>query len=272
MLKRFLQILVLGVLCHSSVALAAPEKELWSLWDKSNEQSAQQINHDLWANILQQYLRIDHPSAVNRFDYQAFVQADDERLDDYLQQLQAIDPRQYNRNEQFAYWVNLYNALTIKVIIEEYPVASIVKTGERLFSFGPWDDEVATVAGEELTLNDIEHRILRPIWNDLRIHFAVNCASIGCPQLLTEPFLAETLDQQLDQAARDFMTHARAVEFKNDQLVLSKIFEWYQVDFGDSEQQMLNTISNFLPAAKAERVKNFQGKIRYQYNWDLNEP
>lgn len=128
------------------------------------------------------------------FRYAEVTKEDKTLLNDYLDQLSKLDPREFNRQEQYAYWVNLYNALTVKLILDNYPVASITKLG-GLFSFGPWDEKVFTVAGQTLTLNDIEHRILRPIWKDPRTHYAVNCASLGCPNLQSQAFTAQNTEQ-----------------------------------------------------------------------------
>lgn len=105
--------------------------------------------------------------------------ASKQQLKRYIQQMASLDPRDYKKQEQFAYWVNLYNALTVQLVLDNYPTSSIKKLGKGFFSFGPWDDDIIRVAGKKLTLNDIEHRILRPIWRDKRIHYVVNCASLG---------------------------------------------------------------------------------------------
>ena len=257
----------------SATVSAAPKSDLWDFWNSSNEQSAATIDHQAWQDLLQKYLTSDHPSGVNRFDYAGISGADSERLDKYLESLQELDPRDYNRAEQKAYWINFYNALTVQVILGEYPVKSILKVGGGLFTWGPWDDDHAEVAGETLTLNDIEHRILRPIWNDPRLHFAVNCASIGCPNLQPVPFTAANSESLLDQSAREYMSHKRGAHFdKKGRLVLSQIFEWYGVDFGDSEREVINALSQYAPKDLGEKMRDHRGKVKYEYDWDLNKP
>ncbi|MDM3871302.1 DUF547 domain-containing protein [Porticoccus sp. W117] len=261
------------LLSLSMLANAAPKAELWSIWNRSNESSSEVIDHSLWQQVLDKYLQANHSSGVNRFDYGAVNGEGEELLSDYLDYLQELDPREYSRAEQKAYWINFYNALTIQRMLEAYPVKSILKVGGGLFTWGPWDDALAEVAGEELTLNDIEHRILRPIWNDPRLHFAVNCASIGCPNLQARAFTAENSEQLLALGAKEYLSHKRGAHFDNKgRLVLSKIFEWYGVDFGDSERAIIQALSQYAPDDLAQRMREHRGKVKYEYDWDLNKP
>lgn len=144
--------------------------------------------------------------------------------------------------------------------------------GGSFFRPGPWNEKLVTIEGQAVSLNDIEHRILRPIWQDPRIHFAVNCASIGCPNLLSEAFTAQNLETLLEKAARDYLAHPRGLDFGEKSLTLSKIFDWYQVDFGNNESETLKTLSRWLPVGTAERLKAYNGRIKYQYDWALNQP
>ena len=118
---------------------------------------------------------------INRVNYRGFSAADKQQLEDYLTYMSALQPTQLSREQQLPYWINLYNALTVRVVLQHPDKDSIKQMKSTLFSFGPWDDEQTTIEGLAVTLNDIEHRILRPIWRDHRIHYAVNCASISCP-------------------------------------------------------------------------------------------
>ena len=181
-----------------------------------------------------------------------------------------IDPREYNKLEQQAYWINLYNALTVHVVVEHPKKKSILRMGKGFFSVGPWDDDVIEVAGQELTLNDIEHRILRPIYKDHRVHFAVNCASIGCPNLVDTAYSAETLDSQLSENEVDYINHPRGVTFdKKDRLQLSQLFEWYASDFGSDEKSVVEYLASHHKTL-ADKMKAYDGKIKYEYDWDLN--
>ena len=230
------------------------------------------IDHKPWQKILDKYLQSDHPSGVNRFHYSQ-VSADDKKaLKIYLSQLRSIDPRAYRRSEQMAYWINLYNALTVDLILDNYPVKSIKKVGKGLFSFGPWDDDIVRIAGNKLTLNDIEHKILRPLWKDPRIHYAVNCASYGCPNLVTKVFTASNTDFLLNQSARDYVNHSRGVRFEDGNLIVSSIYHWYSEDFGGHDQKLIEHLKKYAEPQLKQKLDQYQGPIDHEYDWSLNEP
>ena len=203
--------------------------------------------------------------------YSRVTNKDRKILQNYLKYLENINISNYSRSEQFAYWINHYNARTIELILENYPIDSIKDISFSFFSFGPWDEELITVEGIDLSLNDIEHRILRPIWKDPRIHYAVNCASMGCPNLLPKPFTAETSEMLLDEAAKGYVNHPRGVRFEDEKLVLSKIFDWYLVDFGSSTDNLLKHILEYCNPQLSHTIKHYKGKLEYGYDWQLNE-
>ena len=258
-------------LSWSASSVAAPESDLWAFWQDSNVEAQETIDHQPWQEILDAYIH-ETESGLNLFAYRFVSKMDREKLSRYLSDMQSVDPRVYRSEEQRAYWINLYNALTIDLILENYPVESIANLGKKFFKFGPWDDVIASVAGQELTLNDIEHRILRPIWPDPRIHFAVNCASIGCPNLLKTAFTGENVDKLMSVAATDYLAHPRAVDFQHGGgLILSSIFDWYAVDFGENQAEVLNTLARFAPSDIAEKLSSHAGEVVYKYDWQLND-
>ena len=264
-------VVLLGVVIAGYLYKNSSRKaELTSTWSTSNESNSKQIRHDDWQVVLENYL-IEDESGINFFEYGEVDEEDGALLDNYLLAMQGIDPRLYSRKEQFAYWINLYNALTVRLILEHYPVESITKLGESLASFGPWDDVAITIAGQQLSLNDIEHGILRPIWKDSRIHYAVNCASIGCPNLQSTAFIGENLEALLDKGAKDYLSHPRGLLFQNNKLVLSSIFDWYGEDFGNNTEEVLKTLSMHAPESVKQKLLNYRGDIEYQYDWSLNE-
>ncbi|WP_035024888.1 DUF547 domain-containing protein [Enterovibrio calviensis] len=255
-----------ALLLFSSQTFAAPKSELWPIWDRSNEENSASFDHSKWQRLLDTYLTEQGQHTL--FDYGTVTKQDSALLNQYLSDLTSLDPRNYRQAEQFAYWVNLYNALTVKLILDEYPVKSITKLG-GLFSFGPWDDKVTNIAGQALTLNDIEHRILRPIWNDSRIHYAVNCASLGCPNLATDAFTAANTEALLENAASQFTNSEKGARIEGSTLTLSSIYDWYGSDFGDNEQEILREIDKYRDGRKLE---GWSGKIKYEYDWSLNQP
>ncbi len=255
-------------------AFAAPKAELWPRWEKHNPEDATRIDHSKWASFLERYLDTDHPSGINRVRYASVTREDARQLEAYLEELGEVAVTGLNRAEQKAYWINAYNALTVKVILDHYPVDSIMDIDlSGWFSKGPWKAELMTVEGEDISLDDIEHRILRPIWQDNRIHYAVNCASIGCPDLRAEPFTRENMEELLDASARQHINHPRGVQFtgKGD-LRISSIYKWFRADFGDSEEGVLKHLAQYADDPVSTQLKSYTGDIDYHYNWDLNEP
>ena len=251
----------------SSSVLAAPASQYWGIWDKSDESSKKTVDHHLWQELLDRYL-VSMPEG-NRFRYARVNEKDRQSLKKYLEQLSNLDPGHLKKSEQKAYWINFYNALTVEMILKNYPVKSITKLG-GWFKYGPWDEKVTTVAGQSLTLNDIEHRILRPLWNDNRIHYAVNCASLGCPDLAGKIYTGENVDKLLDAQAERFMQQEKGVSWIEGRLILSRIYEWYKSDFG-SRKELINHLKKHASEAQRKRFEKFTGVIDYQYNWNLNE-
>ncbi len=252
--------------------------KLIPFWDASDESNAERIDHSAWQDLLSAYLR-SHDSGVNRFDYAALKAShgDTDKLARYIAYLQELDPRDYSRAEQKAYWINFYNALTVKLVTDAFPVESIRDIRKNwlagLVFPGPWDDVHARVAGQDVTLNDIENGILRPIWNDNRIHYGVNCASYGCPNLSGTAFSAENTDGLLEAGARAYVNHTRGVDFVDeDFIVVSSIYDWYAEDFGDSEAGVIEHLARYAEGELAGRLKNFVGAMDYEYDWSLNQP
>lgn len=269
---RFGVTVVVVLAIVATAATAAPQAELWPRWEVHDPDSTETVDHGEWAEFLDRYLVTDHSSGVYRVRYDDVTPTDRRRLRDYVRRLQAVAVSRLNRDEQLAYWINLYNAATVDLILEHYPVDSIRDIGDGLLSRGPWDDELLEVEGEALTLNDVEHRIIRPIWEDERIHYVVNCASIGCPNLYPEPLTGENRHEVFDEAARDYINHRRGVRFEDDRLVLSEIYNWYTEDFGGDTDGVVRHLLEYLDEETAERLRSFDGRIRYEYDWALNEP
>jgi hypothetical protein len=198
---------------------------------------------------------------------------DRRRLEAYLDELESVAVSGLNRDEQEAYWINLYNALTVKVILDHYPVSSITKIdlSSGLFSRGPWDAKLVEIEGESVSLNDVEHRILRPIWKDPRIHYAVNCASLGCPNLQSRVYTSSNLEELLEKGAREYVNHPRGASFEGRRLVLSSIYDWFQEDFGGTEDGVLRHLRRYADPELNGKLANYSGRISYEYDWSLNE-
>ena len=268
-------IVVILLLVWSSLLSAAPKAVLIPFWNVSNEASTATIDHSVWQTILTGYLNTNHSSAIHRFNYAALKDnvVDSKKLDDYLSSLQQLEPRSYSKAEQKAYWINLYNALTIQVVLAAYPVKSITQIHQGWFSFGPWNDVLAEVAEQKLTLNHIEHGILRPIWNDPRVHYAVNCASFGCPNLSPKAYTAANMEKLLEQAAKEYVNHPRGVKFlSDDYLMVSSIYRWYRSDFDRNDGGVIAHLVRYARPSLAMRLNGFKGTIDHDYDWKLNRP
>jgi hypothetical protein len=256
----------------SAVAAFVPEPDLWERWTAHSPSQTAIIDHSAWDAFLEQYLVV-RPSGVNRVAYAQVSSANKKRLDAYLTSLSAVPISDFSRDEQRAYWINLYNALTVKVVLDHYPVDSIrdISISPGFFSIGPWKKKLVRVEGEEISLDDIEHRILRPIWKDPRIHYALNCASLGCPNLMPKAFTATNTEEFLDKGARDFINSPHGVRFVTDTgLTVSSIYDWFQVDFGDSEIGVIDHLRLFAHPALAAKLKGVNEIDDFQYDWTLN--
>jgi len=261
------------LLLLAPVAMAAPAAKLWPRWEAHNASNSAILDHGQWASFLDKYISAGE-DGIGRLAYGKVTSADRALLGSYLTQLQRTVISDYSRSEQLAYWINLYNATTVKVILDHYPVDSItdIDISPGFFSNGPWDAKLVKVEGEDLSLNDIEHRILRPIWRDPRIHYSVNCASMGCPDLLDQPYTGATAEAQLEAAARRFVNHPRGARFDGDRLVVSKIYDWYQVDFGDSDAGVVQHLRLYAEGELSKRLASWKSGLGSDYDWRLNQP
>ena len=269
---RTFYLAVVAVACFAAPVGAAPEAELWPYWQAHDAGSRQSVDHSRWADFLDRYL-VEGGDGINRIRYGAVSDADRRSLDAYIEQLAGITVTGLDRDRQFAYWVNLYNALTVKVVLDHYPVDSIrdIDISPGWFSSGPWGKELVTVEGKALSLDDIEHRILRPIWQDPRIHYAVNCAAMGCPNLMDRPYRAQDLDDCLDRQARRYVNHPRGFRFEDGDVIASKIYDWYQADFGNSEAGVIEHMMPYAEPGLEARLREIDGIDDYEYDWSLND-
>ncbi len=274
-MKKLLIVLLLPLLaaCASVERLALPPAEALpgNALTRSAPPPGQRVDHSDWSAFLSRYVAPD-AQGVNRVAYASVTASDRDRLEGYLGQLQSVDPARLTRDQQLAYWINLYNALTVDVVLEAYPVDSIRDITDGPLSFGPWDRPLATVAGQRLTLNDIEHRIIRPGFDEPRIHYALNCAAVGCPNLMDRAWEARTLEQDLAAAERAYINEPRGVRFDDrGGLILSKIYIWFREDFGANEQDVLTYIQTAAAPELRARLQEVRRVKAYRYDWALND-
>lgn len=227
----------------------------------------------------------------------AGIKADPALLQQYLDQLEAVNPQEFekwSRPEKMAFWINAYNAITIEGIVQNYPIkygnifnrvrfqqSSIRQIG------GFWDKVFVKVMGKEYSLNHIEHKILRPKFQDPRVHFALVCASLGCPGLRGTAFTADSLNAQLDEETSKFVNDPAKVRLDRQRniLYISSMFDWYSGDFKklaegtdefntyvDSMRGVLEFVTRYRPAQDKEFILQNKPKIRFlEYDWSLNE-
>ena len=209
---------------------------------------------------------------VVRVDYAGWRASTTDRaaLGRYVDALTALDPLRLTRPEQFAYWANLYNALTIRVVLDAWPVRSIRDIRSSLLVAGPWKKTVARVGGVDLSLDDIEHQILRKGWSDPRVHYAVNCASFSCPNLPLRAWRGAGLGPALDAAARAYVNHPRGVTFDGSALTVSSIYKWYAADFGGSDARVIAHLGQYAAAPLAARLGQTDRIAGDAYNWAIN--
>lgn len=211
-------------------------------------------DHAPWDTLLAK-----HVDSEGNVDYAAFVK-DKEKLEAYLDHLDKNTPEEkWSKNEKLAYYINLYNTATVKLIIDNYPLKSIKDISN------PWDKKWVLVGGKKLSLGNIEHKTLRKM-DEPRIHFAINCASYSCPKLVNKAFLPETMEEQLEAATIDFVNDSSRNKISGNKVQLSNIFEWYKGDFTDK-----GTLIDYLNRYSKTKADK-KAKVSYlTYDWGLNE-
>jgi hypothetical protein len=251
-----------------------------AVFSKHTAGSSLTVEHGVWDQFLKRYVKRD-AAGLNRVDYARFKAKDHKTLKGYVKALQSVDVAKLDRVEQFAFWANLYNAKTVDVVLDHYPVSSIrtitIKSG--LLGFlkdsvglgGPWKAKIIKVAGHELSLDDVEHSILRPVFKDPRLHYAVNCASVGCPNLRMSAFTGANLDAELEAGAKDYINSARGVSITDGKVTASSIYNWFQADFGGDTSGVLAHWRKYAADALKAKLAGVTAINSFQYDWTLND-
>ena len=233
------------------------------------------VDHSLFNEILDEY------NYSGNVDYQGLKS--EPKLEEYLKILSGTIPEKLKDNdEKIAFWINVYNAFTIKAIVDNYPVESIndLHKGGRILghilSTTIWDQDFIEINGQLYSLNDVEHEILRKEFTEPRIHFAIVCASISCPVLKNEAFTADKLDDQLQDQSLQFFKDVTKNKFdtENKMAYISKILDWFEEDFGNNDEEILLYVSNFTDKKIALDIRNNldDWSIDYlNYDWGLND-
>ena len=271
MLNRRSMLGGLALATIAPAACAAPAPDPWQRWAVSDETQQRHIDFTAWNDFLARYL-VAGEDGINRVAYGRVLPGDHEALSLQVAALAGLPITSYRRAEQQAYWINLYNALTVRVVLDHYPVASIrdIKLRGPL-SFGPWSKKLLHIEGEEVSLDDIEHRILRPFWRDPRLHYALNCAALGCPNLQPRAFAAATAEAMLDEAARAYVNHPRGARIVEGRLHVSSIYVWYKPDFGGDDRGVIAHLRRYAAPPLAQALASQTSIGGDSYDWSLND-
>ena len=261
---KYLAILLL----MSTPLFGAPKATLIPFWNQSVDANTQVISHAEFSQFLQRNTGIKNGVAYVLYD--KVSAADKALLSNYIKMLRATPIRTYAKKEQLPFWINLYNAETIALILENYPVGSIRQIPNKFIQTGPWDTASITVEGQKLSLNNIEHGIIRPIWKDYRIHFLVNCASVGCPNIRSEALTSANYEETADKAAQDYINHPRGIRKDGTRVVFSSLFDWYGSDFGANFGEIVKTLKKHANP-QTSSILDQATVDRYEYDWNLNE-
>jgi hypothetical protein len=223
-----------------------------------------------WDLILQRYIIKKNPDGVNLFNYAALSKSVDdlELLNNYLTSLEGMDPNLMLKNDAIAYYANLYNAVTVKLVTQNYKIKSIRKLGP--LNSGPWKRKIIKLNTELVSLDDIEHKILRSKYKSPYIHYMLNCASMSCPNLQVTPWKGDSLEVDQLAAATEYINSSRAVTLKKNALQLSSIYKWFKEDF-ENEGGVLDHILKHANKDLKNAIEKGVKIKSYNYDWTLND-
>jgi hypothetical protein len=256
---------------RASSCLAGPTIVLGQNATAAQRVPVHQIDHAAWSALLKKY--VDEHGYVDYAAWKASI--DDQRaLDAYLEQLaSATFPAGISKNQQLAFWINAYNAVTVKGILREYPTTSIRNHTATLYGYNIWKDLQLTVEGKAYSLEAMEHEVLRKM-GEPRIHFAIVCASLGCPRLLNEAYTADRLDEQLTRNARAFFADPTkfTADARSGTIWVSPILKWFASDFGPDTAAQMRTIAPWVPETAQALAASGRARVSYlDYDWGLND-
>ena len=237
--------------------------------------SAATIDHSAWTRILASHV-VEGADGINRVAYARLKRDAAGDLKHYIAALEASDVKALDRPEQFAFWANLYNAKTLDIVLDRYPVRSIkdISLGGGLIAVvtgGPWKAKVTRVGGVDLSLDDIEHTLLRGTFKDPRVQYSVNCASLGCPKLMREAFTGASLEQQLEAGARAYVNNPRGVAISHGKVKASSIYDWFAKDFGGDARGVLEHVRRYAGPELKRKLEGMSEIAEYGYDWSLND-
>jgi len=273
-LKR-LALVIMGFVLVGLTAAAPQADERAALverWSQHDETSSMRVDHRRLEAFLLNYLRLGS-DGINRVAYGAVKDRDRQALDNYIETLSNVDITAYRRAEQLAYWINLYNSLVVKLVLDHYPIASIRKlerSGTGSYR-GPWQRSLVVIDGVSLSLSDIENDVLGAMSDDPRLYYTMTCAAIGCPNLQPVPFTGDQLDQQLSDAAMAYVNGTRCITLQNGELHVSSLYRWNIKAFGGSERRVIEHLMAYAEPDLAMTLQRFDRIHGDHFDWRLND-
>jgi len=270
--RRFLLLAVM-IVAASAIAwrVSRPTILVGRTWPAAERVAISDVSHQRWDELLRRYVDAD-----GFVDYTGWKQSSEDvrQLDEYLAALsRADDTRDATVEQRLAFWINAYNAVTVRGILREYPTTSIQNHVARVWGYNIWRDLKLMVGDRRYSLGEIEHSVLRRM-NEPRIHFAIVCASLGCPRLLNEAYSAERLEEQLSRNTLAFFADPTkcSVDAAQNELHLSPILSWFATDFGASTPAVLQRIAGWLPESAQAVAQSKDVRVKYlDYDWSLND-
>lgn len=269
-MRNHIKALITAFLLVASTAAmgAATHTELAPHWRAHSEDSDTRIDHSAFAAFLDNYV-IERDHAANLVRYAKVTQDAHDNLEAYIAQLAKVTLSDYSRDVQLAYWINLYNAALLDLVLNHYPVKSVTAIGGQNTS--PWAIPVVRIDGYPLTLNDIRQRILKPIWNAPLVGYGLSWAAMGGPELRAEPYSADGIFLQLRNSAERFINSPQGLTIKDSHLIVSRFFDWNRADFGDTTIALISQLREHAQPALSARLDIFDKISRFKFNWQLND-
>ena len=247
----------------------APRAQADPRWIVHDVHAMTAVDHSPWAAFLERYRQVD-ALGVARLKYGDITADDRDQITQYIRGLQREPVGQLSRTEQLAYWVNLYNAAMVQLVLRHYPVRSVKAIGPRL-STGPWAMDVVVVDGQPLSLAHIENRIVRPIWQDPRVHYVLNCASVGCPNLPRQPLTGTNCESMMRAAQAAYLGSQRGARVEAGKVFVSSLFNWFSTDFG-GDMGVIELLREHGTPSVVEALRNNARIAGFFYDWRLNAP
>jgi hypothetical protein len=229
------------------------------------------VDNVAWAAFLARYVRT-RADGLSLVAYGNVTAADRQSLERYVTSLEETPISRCQRPEQLAFWINLYNALVVRLVLQHYPVASVRDIGGSPGSpaTDPWKEKIAHVEGQALSLDDIAQGILVPVWHDPRTLYALSCAAISCPSLRARPYSASRIDKELDAAAMAYVNSPRGVRILGRRLIVSRLYEWHEAQFGGTEGGIIRHLLAYAAPDLAMTLQQINHIDGFQFDWALN--